>query len=226
MLIGPGQSEFWKPGSQILQQDVWWGQHLSSRPETVVDDRTGLLALYTHPNAPYRSASAFRGNRHSLSLDEKMTVMIGLVGPFEVRISSNNHVLTLTPPRSRHSVWLFWTVDWELKFWYVNLQAPIQRTERGIVVQDHVLDIVVKPDMSWSWKDDDEFTELHRRHFFSDQQASSIREEGERMVEAIERVSPPFCDGWENWRADPEWTVPEIPVDWDIIDHRLLNGPD
>ena len=109
-------------------------------------------------------------------------------------------------------------------FWYVNLQAPVQRTERGIMVQDHVLDIVVQPDMSWSWKDEDEFAELHRRGFFSDEQVSSIRAESERMVQVIERGGPPFCDGWENWRADPEWPVPEIPSDWDVVDQRILDG--
>ena len=61
-------------------------------------------------------------------------------------------------------MWLFWTVEWQVKIWYVNLQAPIHRTSRGILVQDYALDIAVEPDMSWSWKDEDEFGELARIH--------------------------------------------------------------
>ena len=204
----------WRPGEQILQQDLWWGPLLLARPVTVVEDREDLLALYTHPRAPYRTATAFRGNRYALSLEERVTIMMGDLKLFEERLSGNSHVLTLTPPNSWSSVWLFWTADWDLEFWYVNLQAPVQRTVRGILVQDYILDVLVKPDMSWSWKDDDEFSELHSRGFFTDAQAQLIREEAERMIQVIERNASPFCDGWEHWRPNPEWPVPQIPENW------------
>ena len=94
------------------------------------------------------------------------------------------------------------------KFWYVNLQAPIKRTRRGIVVLDYALDIVVRPDMTWSWKDEDELQELHRRGVLTDREVEAARTEGERMIEVIENNGPPFCDGWERWRARPEWPAP------------------
>jgi len=37
-------------------------------------------------------------------------------------------------------------------------------------------------------------------------------------VEAIvSRWEPPFADGWEHWRPDPSWAVPDLPADlaWD-----------
>ena len=213
----PSGRKRWMPGEQILQQDMWWGQFLSSRPVTVVEDRQELLALYTHPRAPWRTASAMPRDRYALPVEQRATIMMGGVQAFEERLSGNSHVLTLTSPDSGHSVWLFWTVDWDLRFWYVNLQAPIKRTARGILVQDHVLDVLVQPDMSWSWKDDDEFSELHRRGFFTDEQALSVRVEGERMVRKIESNASPFCDGWERWRANPRWPVPYVPADWDVL---------
>ena len=60
----------WESGEHILQQDLWRGQLLVSRPVTVVADRRDLLVLYTHPNAPYCSA-AMRGRRYCLSLEER-----------------------------------------------------------------------------------------------------------------------------------------------------------
>ena len=75
-------------------------------------------------------------------------------------ITSGNHVLTFTPPNSWHSVWLFWSPDWQFKTWYVNFQSPLRRLRRGVQIHDYALDIVVRPDMSWSWKDVDEFEEL------------------------------------------------------------------
>ena len=210
----------WEPGTQVLQQDLWGGRLVTSRPVTVVRDLPDYLALYTQPNAPFLS-NVIR-NRYSIPLSERIDIFMDMIDPdvgqLEERSSGGRHVLALTPPDSWHSVWLFWTVDWQVTRWYVNLQAPIRRTSRGILVQDCALDIAVNPDMSWSWKDEDEFTELFKRGFFTDRQSSSIRAEADRMVQVIEANGSPFSDGWEKWRPDTDWRVPEIPKDWDVLD--------
>jgi hypothetical protein len=206
----------WKPGEQILQQDLWGGHLITSRPVTVVSDTADYLALYSHPLHHYRSNVT--RNRSAIPLSERIDRWMegadaGL-GPLEERVSSETHVLTLTPENSWHSVWLFWNLEWQLKTWYVNFQAPIERTTRGILVEDHQLDIVVNPDLSWSWKDEDEFEEVIARGFYSDSQISSIRAEANRMVRVIEDCEPPFSDEWGDWRPDADWQVPEIPEDW------------
>lgn len=208
----------WEPGTQVLQQDLWTDRLLTSRPVTVVEDRPDLLALYTHPGAPFRSATLVR--RYDIPVAERVEMMIRREWDLTERVSGEYHVLTLTPPNSFHSVWLFWSTDWRLQTWYVNLQAPIRRTSRGIVVLDYALDIVVKPDMTWSWKDKDELRELHRRGVLTGREVEAARTEGERMIEVIESNGPPFRDGWERWRARPEWPAPAIPDDWDAL------GPD
>ena len=211
----------WEPGRQILQQDLWESRLLTSRPVTVVEDRPDLLALYTHPGAPFRSATLVR--RYDIPLVERVE-MIRREWALTERVSGEYHVLTLTPPNSFHSVWLFWSTDWQLRVWYVNLQAPIRRTRRGIVLLDYALDIFIRPDMTWSWKDEDEFQDLHRRGILSDREVEAARAEGERMVDVIESNGPPFCDGWERWRASPEWPVPAIPADWDALSPDDVRG--
>lgn len=210
----------WEPGTQILQQDLWGSRLVTSRPVTVVKDVSEYLALYTHPNAPYRSG-VIKG-RYSMPVSLRIDVYMEMLNSgseqLEECVSGNHHVLTLTPPDSWHSIWLFWTTDWRLERWYVNLQAPIYRMSRYILVRDYALDIAVEPDMSWSWKDVDEFEELIVREFFTERQISSIRAEADRMVQAIENKGSPFSDGWENWRPDTNWPVPEVPDDWHIFD--------
>ncbi len=127
------------------------------------------------------------------------------------RTSGNNHVLTLTPPDSRLSFWLFWGGDWEVKCWYVNIQHPVRRTSRGIVVQDMTLDLRIEPDGSWAWKDEDEFALLHERGFYSDEEAAWVRAEGERIIDLIESGGAPLRDGWERWRPPSDWAAPAIP---------------
>ena len=89
---------------------------------------------------------------------------------------------------------------------------------QGVQLHDYVLDIVVRPGMSWTWKDVDEFEELIARGFFSAEHVSSIRAEAAQVVRTIESVGPPFCDGWEDWRPDPSWAVPRLPDDWFGVD--------
>ena len=209
----------WDPGTQILQQDLWGKRLVTSRPVTVVKDTPEYLALYTHPNAPYRSGVI--KDRYSMPVSQRIDIYMEMLNPgnsqLEEQTSGGYHVLTLTPPDSWHSVWLFWAADWKFERWYVNLQAPIRRMSRCILVRDYALDIAVEPDMSWSWKDEDEFEELIRRGFFTESQISSIQTEGDRMVQTIENKGSPFSDRWENWRPDVNWPVPEVPEDWDTL---------
>ena len=211
----------WKPSDQIVLYEVWGRGIAGARPVTVVADVPSHLALYSHPGATI----ATRGipDRRSLSLSERIDMMTRGVDPNlgdfrEVVTPSHSHVLTLTPPDSGHAVWLFWSSDWEFKSWYVNLQSPLRRVRQGVQLHDYVLDIVVSPDMSWTWKDTDEFEELISRGFFSAEQEAWIRDEAARMVRTIESVGQPFCDGWPDWRPDASWAVPRIPGDWFDVD--------
>ena len=210
---------FWEPGARILQQDLWENRLVTSRPVTVVEDNSKHLALYTHPNAPFRSGVI--RERYSMPVSQRIDIYMEMAGPgveqLEERVSGDYHVLTLTPPNSWSSVWLFWTAQWKLETYYVNLQAPICRTSRGILVRDYALDIAVNPDMSWSWKDEDEFEELISRGFFTERQVSSIQAEADRMVRAIENKVSPFSDGWEKWRPNTNWPVPDVPEDWHVF---------
>ena len=206
----------WQPGTQVLQQDMWGEQLLTARPVTVVEDRESCLVLYTHPQAPYRSAAT--RNRLSLPVKERIDLWDRPVQtPLEERVSGPYHVVTITPPASWHSVWVFWNLEWRIHRWFVNFQSPIRRTSRGIVVRDHILDIRVEPDLSWSWKDRDEFDELVRRGWFTDEEHASILAEAEKMARIVTEKGPPFSDGWEGWRPDFSWPVPIIPDNWDVL---------
>ena len=210
----------WKPGAQIVQYEMWGRGIGAARPVTVVADVLSHIALYSHPGTPIVS----RGNANfrSLGLTERIELDIRMLDPSVGKLrdvmSPDNHVLTLTPHGSWHSVLLFWSSEWQFKTWYVNFQSPIRRVRHGVQLHDYVLDLVVGPDMSWSWKDMDEFEHLIARGFFSVNQVSSIRAEADRMVRTIESVGPPFCDGWEDWRPDQSWPVPRLPNDWLDVD--------
>ena len=183
----------WKLGDQFVQYEMWGRGIAGARPVTVVEDVPSHIALYSHPGATFVGRGV--PNRRSLGFAERIDRMIrGVdpsVGEFREYVSSpESHVLTLTPPDRWHSVWLFWSADWEFKSWYVNLQSPHRRVRQGVQLHDYVLDIVVRPDMSWTWRAMDEFEELIARGFFCAEQESLIRDEAARVIRTIERVGP------------------------------------
>ena len=216
----------WKPGDQIFQYEMLGNGIGLARPVTVVDDGPDHIALYSHPCTLMFTRGV--DNYRSLSLSERIEFRTRMldpsVGEFREVTTPDNHVLTLTPQHSWHSVMLFWSSDWHFNCWYVNLQSPIRRVRHGVQLHDHALDIVVQPDMSWSWKDVEEFEALASRGILSVDQVSAVRAEAAQMVRRIENIGPPFCDGWEHWRPDPSWPIPQLPSDWSYLG-RMGSAP-
>lgn len=100
--------------------------------------------------------------------------------------------------------------------WYVNLQTPFRRTSFGFDVTDHVLDVVMSPDLRLvEWKDQKQLADLVASGYFTNQQAEGFYAEGERVISSARRGDPPFRDGWEAWKPDPTWPTPSLPARWD-----------
>jgi hypothetical protein len=84
-------------------------------------------------------------------------------------------------------------------------------------IVDQDLDLVIRPDLSWEWKDEGEFTErlaFPDHYWVTDEQA--VRAEGRRVVKRIEAGEFPFDGTWVDFSPDPSWAVPTaLPVGWD-----------
>lgn len=106
---------------------------------------------------------------------------------------------------------MLWGDSWEFRNWYINFQAPYQRTTRGIVVEDLTLDIKVDPDLSWEWKDQDEFDEMVSRGVITLDQIAGVESVREEVINLVERRMPRFDSTWSNWRPPKNWAVPKLP---------------
>lgn len=135
----------------------------------------------------------------------------------EVRPRGEQPILSFAWPDTPYSV-LLWTAEEDRRVWYVNLQDPLTRSALGFDTVDHALDVVVELDRSsWRWKDEDELAEAVDRGLFTPAEASDFRAWGERAVERILSMEPPFDRSWDTWRPDPAWGVPELPDGWDRL---------
>jgi Protein of unknown function (DUF402) len=125
---------------------------------------------------------------------------------------SGRHVLHLFRPGRAHSVWWMFRPDFTFDRWYVNLEAPPIRRPGSVDTFDHALDIVVAPDRTWRWKDEDEYVErIGHPAYWTAEQAAAIRAEGERVVADVEAARFPFDSSRLDFRPDPAWPLPKPP---------------
>ena len=204
----------WAPGDQILwryRANGGEGFHVC-RPVTVVRDTGELLAVWVAPGTWCVRPRLADGTELR---DEPLATRYTKPRTTGRARWSGSGVLKLARAGEPWSVWLFWDAGWRFRNWYVNLEEPRRRWAGGVDSEDHFLDIVVRPDRSWVWQDEDEFAQAQRDGLVSPAQARAVRAAGRAAVAVVERWGSPFADGWEDWRPDPAWPVPELPSDWD-----------
>jgi hypothetical protein len=205
------------PGQVIVHRNTRHSRIAFARPVRVVsDDERGLL-LWMARGTPAVNEVVLdgRGTR-AMPFSEWITHRYRLsVGAWQ-----GPGILLFFPPGADHSVWWFWNDDWQFECWYVNLEERALRwRDRGVAgvdVVDQDLDVVVAPDRTWEWKDEDEFTErlaFPDHYWVADEQA--VRAEGHRVIKKIEAGEFPFDGTWTDFRPDPSWTVPDsLPDGW------------
>lgn len=66
----------------------------------------------------------------------------------------------------------------------------------------------------WEWKDEDELAEAVSLGLVTQAQANSYYVDGTRTIERLEAGISPFGEGWEKWRPDPAWKIPQLPPNW------------
>jgi protein associated with RNAse G/E len=131
------------------------------------------------------------------------------------------NALMLHPHEGDYSAWLFFDDSGVLRSWYVNLERPAVRWRdasiAGVDTTDYDLDVIVAPDRSWRWKDEEEFVSRLREPalYWVDDEAA-VRAEGERLVKLAEAGEFPFDGTMTEFRPDPLWTAPtDMPAGWD-----------
>lgn len=122
--------------------------------------------------------------------------------------------LWILRPGDWYATWVSWRAVGDHLGWYVNMQYPFRRTSLGIEAMDLMLDVVVEPNMTWQWKDDDEFDEIARRGIFDGRTVERIRREAANVIGLIEARKPPFSEPWPSWSPDTSWQLPVLPDNW------------
>jgi hypothetical protein len=163
----------------------------------VVKDEEGQLALWMPPKRHWQGR-----------------VSGTLLGEWSLgeRVSSRGGILRTTRPGDSYSLLHFFNPDGSFRGWYFNFEGPLVRTPLGFDFEDEILDLWVERDRSWKWLDEDELEEALRREVVDPAHATAVRARAQNVVKELDRLLP---TGWEHWRPDPDWSVPQLPPGWD-----------
>lgn len=202
----------WRPGDAVLMRGIYRGKIRWAVPHRVVESTGERLVVFLHEGTHIKGPSNYGTTPH-IPYPEQLTQGWDVVD----RTWHTHHLLRIVPLDAAHEVNVFWTKDWHFVCWYVNLQQPARLHVLGYDTFDQQLDLVVAPDRSWRWKDEEEFDDLVAHGVLTGTEHARVRAEGLRVVEAIEAWQPPFSERWEEWRPPAEWTIPELPGGWDVV---------
>jgi hypothetical protein len=208
-----------EPGRLIVHRNVRRGRIGWVRPARVVsDDERGLLVWVARDSPVASEVSADGRGMRTMPFTEWVTSpSYGLA----VHRWNGPPLLKFLPTGARHSVWWFQDEQGRFANWYVNLEEPAVRWDdgglAGVDMVDQDLDVVVRPDLSWQWKDEEEFAErlaLPEHYWVADEAA--VRAEGRRVIALAEAGKFPFDGTWCDFTPPTEWAAPPaLPPGWD-----------
>ena len=176
-----------RPGDVVELRSVHQGRVRSAFPWRVVADDGDALVLYLAVG----SEGAWMGRDPDGRYLERWVSD----EPPHRHVWRRHHILSLSRRGASSSLWHFWDEDWNFVCWYVQLHAPLRETSEGLEMTDQALDVIVDPDGTWRWKDEDDLAEAQALGVWTPEEAAAIRAEGERVIAAR-----PWPSGWEDWR--------------------------
>ncbi|HEV2074234.1 MAG TPA: hypothetical protein VGR29_11405 [Thermomicrobiales bacterium] len=170
-------------------------------PGRVAEDAASHIALFTMSGTVLEGQATASGKRLTRAMPflERERIVNGMAD-FTWR---RNHMLQLILPGEARATWLLWSDHhWSLQAWYVNLQAPIQRTEWASTWLIICL-IDITPNLQWSWKERDVVDETRRHGLVAPEIHDRMEREGERAIRDIEAWAWTSDADNEHWRLIP-----------------------
>lgn len=201
--------------STVLWRDLYRGRPRGVMPHWLLDERDGLIVSCIVPGVQGVNWSGI--GMSSPQWMQHLMSMTWQVGPARWEAK---RVVRMARTGEAYAVNLEWDqATGNFVRWYANLQAPYQRSRLsdGTVVvdtYDHILDVLVDPDLHAELKDDAELTEAVRVGLFTPSEAAAIRAASERVIANLGTL---LSTGWEDWKPDPSWPLPTLPDSWNRL---------
>ena len=201
-------------GATVVVQEIWKDAVWAARPMTVVQDEDDLVALWFPQGTRWKAPTSPPGWLREEERGERMVTCLERREWVFADSQWDVSTLVLMRPGDWHAVWVSWLDGNQHWGWYVNLQEPFRRTDKGYETMDLALDVIIELDRTWRWKDEGELDLFVERGVFGEELATRVRDEGLRVAQRAERNEWPFDAPWPDWRPDRSWRLPQLPEGW------------
>lgn len=200
----------WAPGDHIEVRLVRpTGEVLARLPQTVVEDRGDRIVGWLAEGTEVQWWALEDGSDpRSLPPTERFSASIVSAR----RVWTGTNVLRVLPVDDGYSVLHFWDADRTFLSWYINFERPKRRRPFGLETVDLVLDLVVLPDRTHYWKDEDEILPAIEAGWLTNEEVEHARCIGECIVSDFDTWLEGIGD-WRFFRPDPGWPVPPLSDD-------------
>ena len=208
-------TNFWNPGEIIVWRGIFRGQVWNALTVIVVKDTPEEIVMTLLPGAECRIESDYpKGKEHA----KRRWDFKDKAWKLETYLWHTNRLLCIVEPEKYDSIILFWNHQSnEFVCYYINFQLPFKRHACGIDALDLDLDLVINPDLSYEWKDVDEYQKAIENEIIFPEWIDEIETAKQDVFAKLNKRQYPFDGSWLDWMPDPNWSPPTLPENWDKI---------
>jgi len=207
--------DFWKSGDVIVWRGIYRNKVWHAQTVIVVKDTPEEIAMALLPGAECVAPEGYldgkAGDKRRWNFKEK---------DWEKQnyLWRTNRLLLLLEPREYYSTIYFWNNESnEFLCYYINFQLPFQRSHCGVDTLDLDLDLIINPDFSYEWKDEDDYQKAIDNGVIIPEWTREIDVAKTEVLAKLEKRQYPYDGSWLNWWPDPDWLPPKLPENWDKI---------
>lgn len=201
-------------GSTAIRRDVFRGRTWTESPVRVLasDATSALTALW--PGVVTLASTQFIGSmqpgREALREESIASLASGDYELGEWTWKWASFVTEITSERW-FTVTRKYGEDGALLGWYINFERPPLWHGTGWDTFDLLVDLVVEPDGTWHWKDEDEYAQGRRLGLVTDAEHAAVDSAREQALALVKARAGTFGDGpGLRWSPDPAWPLPTL----------------
>ena len=207
--------DLWRSGDVIVWRGIYRNQVWHAQPVIVVKDTPEEMCVTLLPGTECVAPEGYLDGKDSAkrrwSFKEKDWKL-------ENYAWRTNRLLILLEPDTYYSTMFFWRADSnDFLLYYINFQLPFQRSHCGIDTLDLDLDLIINPDFSFRWKDEDDYQKAIDHEVIMPEWTQAIEVAKNEIFNKLEKRQYPYDGSWLNWMPDPNWLPPKLPKNWDKI---------
>jgi predicted RNA-binding protein associated with RNAse of E/G family len=199
----------------IVWRDVFRDRVVFARPMRVVAACDDWLVCSLLAGTPIKLHSTYKSGRRKQYIEDLAT------GDWTLQDATwhSTNLLMLSKADAWYALCLFFAAgSGEFLHYYVNFQRPRRRTAIGFDTFDLCLDIVVAPDRSWRWKDEDEFARALELGLLSKDVERRVQAAGREVIAMIEAARDPFDGRYDGWRPAAALPHPTFHPGWQDVE--------